>query len=452
MYKVLNCIIRRNHQLYDYLDVMSHNACNLYNAALFRERQMMTSRDKERSELQELQREVIKEVEYALPLMHQKRKVPPSGVLNYAFLNDVMHINLNADYMAMTAHARENVLKHVVHDISSYFDALKSYKKDASSFTGRPRLPRYKHKQGKLTFTMSNQECVIKTNSKGNYQCKLPKTKVVVPLGKKVPGRLIEVHVTPMSENYQMSFVFDDGLEGPNVKKETKRIASIDIGVDNLMAVTNNVEQPSLLIKGLPIKSVNQMYNKAIASIVSNHTLSTKQKFRPTKQFNAVTMNRNNRIKDYLFKTVKYFMAWCVENRIDTIVIGKNNLWKQESDMGKRNNQTFVQMPFGQLIKMIEYSAERVGIKTIEQEESYTSKASYLDGDDIPVYRRETDVKYQFSGKRVKRGLYKSKDGRCINADLNGSANIMRKAFPLLASNINFESITTVRNAYTVLN
>ena len=112
MYKVLNCIIRRNHQLYDYLDVMSHNACNLYNAALFRERQMMTSRDKERSELQELQREVIKEVEYALPLMHQKRKVPPSGVLNYAFLNDVMHINLNADYMAMTAHARENVVNY----------------------------------------------------------------------------------------------------------------------------------------------------------------------------------------------------------------------------------------------------------------------------------------------------------------------------------------------------
>ncbi len=452
MYKVLNCIIRRNHQLYDYLDVMSHNACNLYNAALFRERQMMTSSNKDDSELKDLQREVIKEVEYALPLMHQKRKVPPSGVLNYYFLNDVMRLNQNPDYMVLPAHVRENVLKLVVHDISSCFDALKSYKKDSSSFTGRPQLPRYKHKKGKSTFTMSNQECVIKTNPKGNYQCKLPKTKIVVPLGKKVPGRLIEVHVTPIGEKYQMSFVFDDDQEKPSIKKESKRIASIDIGVDNLMAVTNNVNQPSLLIKGLPIKSVNQMYNKSIASIVSNHTLSTKKKFESTKRFNAVTMNRNNRIKDYLFKTVKYFMTWCVDNRIDTIVIGKNNLWKQESDMGKRNNQTFVQMPFGQLIKMIEYSAERVGIKTIEQEESYTSKASYLDGDDIPVYKKETDAKYQFSGKRVKRGLYKSKDGRCINADLNGSANIMRKAFPLLATNINFESITTIRNAYTVLN
>lgn len=452
MYKVLNCIIRRNHQLFDYLDDMSHRACNLYNAALFRERQMMTSSNKDDSELKDLQREVIREVEYALPLMHQKRKVPPSGVLNYYFLNDVMRLNHNPYYMSLPAHVRENVLKHVVHDISSYFDALKSYKKDASSFTGRPQLPRYKHKKGKSTFTMSNQECVIKTNSKGNYQCKLPKTKVVVPLGKKVPGKLMEVHVTPMSENYQMSFVFDDGIEEPTIKKESKRIASIDIGVDNLMAVTNNVNQPSLLIKGLPIKSVNQMYNKAIASIVSNHTLSTKKKFESTKRFNAVMMNRNNRIKDYLFKTVKYFMTWCVDNRIDTIVIGKNNLWKQESDMGKRNNQTFVQMPFAQLIKMIEYSAERVGIKTVEQEESYTSKASYLDDDEIPVYKKETENKYQFSGKRIKRGLYQAKDGRCINADLNGSANIMRKAFPLLATNINFESITTIRNAYTVLN
>ncbi len=452
MYKTLNCIVRKGQPLFEYLDVMSHRACNLYNAALFRERQIMTSRNKETSELKNHQIEVIQEVEYALPLMHKKRTIPSSGVLNYGFLNDVMRLNLNPDYMILPAHTRENVLKHVVHDISAYFDALKAYKKNTSSFTGKPQLPHYKHKHGVSTFTMSNQECVVKTNSKGNYQCKLPTTKIVVPLGKKIPGRLIEVHVTPTNGNYQMSFVFDDGNEAPICKKETSRIASIDIGVDNLMAITNNVNEPSLLIKGLPIKSVNQMYNKAIASIVSNHTLSTKQKFEATKKFNSVTLNRNNRIKDYLFKTVKYFMTWCVDNRIDTIVIGKNNLWKQESNIGKRNNQTFVQMPFVQLINMIKYSSERLGIKVIEQEESYTSKASYLDKDDIPVYKQESESKYQFSGKRIKRGLYQSKDGRCINADLNGSANIMRKAFPTLAKNINFESIVTIRNAYTVLN
>lgn len=448
MYKVLNCIVKKGQPLYDYLDVFSHRANNLYNAALFRERQMMTSRNKEESELSLLQKEIIQEVDYAMSLMKKKRTISSSGVLNYGFLYDVMKYNQNPDYLALPAHTREYVLKQVVHDISAYFDALKSYKANPSSFTGRPQLPHYKHKQGKTSFTMSNQECVVKTNKKGHYQCKLPATKIVVPLGKKVPGRLKEVHVSPMNGVYQISFVFDDGQVVPACVKETKRIASIDLGVDNLMAVTNNIGKPSMLIKGLPIKAVNQMYNKAIASIVSKHTLSTKEEFKATKRFNSITLNRNNRIKDYLFKTVKYFMSWCVENRIDTIVIGKNNLWKQETNVGKKNNQTFVQLPFAQLVQMIEYSAERNGIKTIEQEESYTSKASYLDADAMPVYKQETDEKYTFSGKRIKRGMYRSKDGRCINADLNGSANIMRKAFPKLSKNINFESITTIRNAY----
>ena len=138
MYKILNCMVGSKHPVFDYLDVMSHRACNLYNAALFRERQMMNSHNKEDSELKELQKEVIAEVEYALPLMHQKRIFPPLGVLNCGFLN--------ADCMSLLAHIRENVLKHVVHGISAYFNALKSYKKDTSSFTGRPQLPKYKHK------------------------------------------------------------------------------------------------------------------------------------------------------------------------------------------------------------------------------------------------------------------------------------------------------------------
>lgn len=452
MYRVMNCIINRNNLVYDYLDSMAHRANNLYNAALFRERQMMTSRNKDASMLNELQKEVIAEVEYAMPLMHRQRKVPASGVLNYGFLYDVMKLNCNPDYMALPAHTREYVIKQVVHDISAYFNAFKAYKANPSAFTGKPGLPHYKHKQGKTSFTMSNQECVIKKNQKGNYQCKLPTTRSVVSLGKKVPGKLREVHVTPVNGTYQVSMVFDDGQEAVPCKKESQRIAAVDIGVDNLMAVTNNIGQPSLLIKGLPVKSINQMYNKAVASIVSQHTLATKKKFEATRQFNAVTMNRNNRIKDYLFKAVKYFMRWCIDNRIDTVVIGKNNLWKQEADMGKRNNQAFVQMPFAQMIKMIAYSAERAGIRTVGQEESYTSKASYLDKDDIPVYKQDTKDKYSFSGKRIQRGMYRAKEGRCINADLNGSANIMRKAFPKLADNIDFDRITTVRNAYTILN
>jgi IS605 OrfB family transposase len=140
-----------------------------------------------------------------------------------------------------------------------------------------------------------------------------------------------------------------------------------------------------------------------------------------------LTMNRNYQVHDYMMKSARYIVNYCLTHEIGTIVIGYNPDWKREINTGKRNNQNFVQIPHGQLRNQLESLCERYGIKYVEQEESYTSKASFLDGDAIPVWKG-THQEVKFSGKRVKRGLYRANNGEMVNADVNGSANILRKS------------------------
>lgn len=429
MYKVRTVQVKHTSELYEWCHQMSLYANNLYNAALFRERQVMCSRNKTEEELSDNEKEVLKEIEEALPKMKQKRTIPASGVLPYVFLDDLMKTRKNPDYYAygFPVQTAQFVLKQVVHDIGSYFDSVRAYKANPSAFTGIPQFPHYKRKQGHTTFVLSNQDCVIRQNKKGNYVCKLPKTKVLVSLGKEVPGIFKEAHVTPMNGMYQMSFVFDDGKAVPNKTNIPERIIAVDPGVNNLMAVTNNCGLECLLYNGRPLKAINQKYNKQLATIMSETTKGSATKFVATSHSKRITQRRNNQIKDYMLKSAKHLVEWCVENRIDTIVLGKNAYWKQESKMDKTNNQNFIQIPHALLYTIIRYLAERNGIHVMIQEESYTSKASYLDRDDIPVYKKEEIEEYVFSGRRVKRGLYRSSTGRCINADLNGSANILRK-------------------------
>ena len=247
-----------------------------------------------------------------------------------------------------------------------------------------------------------------------------------------------------MHDRYKIVFIFDVEVPDIEVSEEHKRIAAVDFGVDNLMAVTNNIGAECLLYKGNIIKSFNQYYNKKVSKIMSEEmnkpscpkNKDGNPKFVPTK---PITL---------LFKEItKYKTSYdrlshhcIVRGRIDTIVLGVNKYWKQEVNMGNVNNQNFVQIPFAYLRSVISYKASEHGISIIEQEESYTSKASFLDNDPIPVYKEGDNTKHTFSGKRKPtrykgmykkdgfRGLYISSDGTIINSDLNGSANILRRA------------------------
>ena len=452
MYCSRNVFILSDHPAYNYLSHISHCANDLYNAALFRERQLMSSSKKEVKDYSENEREVRNEFDLAVPYMKRSRVIPRSGFVSYAFLEEEMRVTRNPDYYndGLPVQTAQNVIKHVCNNLRAFFEAQRAYSRDPSKFTARPQLPGYKHKGGLSSFDITNQDCVIRQNKKKHYVAKLPLTRETISLGKDIPGILKEVHVTPVNGRFQVSFVFDDGVAEPCLNERPERIAAIDLGVDNLMAVTNNCGLENLLYKGGVIKSVNRNYNKRIADIVSKQTKGSTDKFNPTEEYYQITNRRNDRIKDQLLKTGKHFITWCVENRIDTIVIGKNRFWKQEINIGKASNQKFVQIPFEQLRNILAWQASRHGITIIEQDESYTSKASFTDNDVIPDYSTGEIVSCVFKGKRVKRGLYQTGSGTLINADLNGAANILRKAFPeafFTGVYPDFQNIRVIRHA-----
>jgi len=202
--------------------------------------------------------------------------------------------------------------------------------------------------------------------------------------------------------------------------RKPERIASIDLGVNNLATVTSNVFSP-VIINGKPLKSINQFSNKEIAKAQS---LLPKDVY-TSKRIAFLYGKRYLKIQDYLHKAGKQLVNYLVSQTIDLLIIGKNHGWKQNTRLSKVNNQKFVQIPFSRFAQILEYLCEEQGINVVYQEESYTSKASFLNNDEIPVFGEPTDM--AFSGKRVQRGLYKTVNGDMINADVNGSYNIMKK-------------------------
>ena len=198
------------------------------------------------------------------------------------------------------------------------------------------------------------------------------------------------------------------------------RVVAIDIGVENLATLTTNIGEKPIIVKGKILKSVNQFYNKVRADL---QKLYSKEGIFDSRRLRRLTQKRNNQVKDYLHKASRGIIDYCVLHRIGTIVIGKNDYWKQSVDLGKKINQQFVCIPHSRFIDMLKYKAHEVGIEVLLTSEEYTSLCSLLDFESI-----ERHTKY--AGKRVSRGLFKSKEKIVINADVNGSGNILRKALP----------------------
>lgn len=435
MHSATQICVKPGSEFYPYFDTIAALCNNLRNAALYRTRQVLTMVEKPFDKLTANELEVYNEIAFALPKMGNRYKMPVKGkqFLNYNFLDALLKVTKNPDYFAvgLPKHTAQQVLKEVVKNMKSFYAGIRKHKKDPAAFTGKVKLPRYGEKGGKHTAVFSNQECVIYDikNKPGFHEIKFPGIKKRLYIADMpLRGRLKQITVSPSHGNFVISLIFDDGKAVP-VTRPPHRMVGIDLGVDNTAAITNNLGLPCLLFKGGVLKSINQLYNKKMAAIQSEQTKGTDKKFAMTKEAHDLCIWRNNRIEDTINKIGSSIVAWCYGNNVDTIVIGHNTRWKQNANMGKKNNQTFVQLPLYKLILSITYRAERCGIRVINREESYTSKASFLDNDVIPTYGKE-DENYKFSGKRIKRGLYKAADGTVINADLNGSANILRKEFP----------------------
>ena len=205
--------------------------------------------------------------------------------------------------------------------------------------------------------------------------------------------------------------------------KKNDRVASIDIGLENLFTIAFNYNKKGISIKGTKLKAINQYFNKEKARLQS--MLPNKQY--ASKFINQLLYKRTEQLRNYIGYYTNKLIEILRTERILKLVVGYNKGWKQEINIGSKNNQSFVNIPFRKILDILRYKLEDNGIEYKEQEESYTSKASYLDNDEIPIYKEETN-EIKFNGRRIKRGIYKSKQGKIINADLNGALNILKKS------------------------
>ncbi|MBA3920750.1 MAG: IS200/IS605 family element transposase accessory protein TnpB [Nostocaceae cyanobacterium] len=381
-------VIKSNHSAYSKIDEMCFASKSLYNSAIFNVRQAF--------------------------FFGGKRQVPAYESL-YHLMKD------SEEYKALPAKLSQQVFKLVAQNWTAFFAALKEFYLDPSKFKKKPKPPGYLNKDGRFCLVFTEQATSKK--QLGKSLIKLSSIdycfETSVILGN--VNKYCQSRIVPKLDHYVLEIIYE--VANTEIKPGDS-IAAIDFGVNNLMAITSNVPgfQP-VLINGRPLKSTNQFYNSKRATIQSRSRLKTNMRL---KKF---TTSRNHIVKDYLHRASTFVINLLAEVGINKLVLGKNKGWKDSINIGRKNNQNFVQIPHAQLIDILTYKGAVKGIDVVIQEESYTSKSSFLNKDFIPTYN-EKPQGWKPSGKRVKRGLYVTNNGIALNADVNGSYNILVKAFP----------------------
>ena len=237
--------------------------------------------------------------------------------------------------------------------------------------------------------------------------------------------KIKQIQIIPKFNARFFEILYTYEIQEENIKLNTNNALAIDLGVNNLCTCITNTGK-SFIIDGRKLKSINQFFNKQNAKLQS---IKDKQNIKKqTKKQYLISNKRKNRVDDYINKTCRYIINYCLVNNIGTLVIGYNQSFQNKINLGRKNNQIFTQLPFGKIREKLEYLCKRYNINYILQEESYTSKASFFDNDELPIYNADNRQTYEFSGKRIKRGLYQTKNNYLFNADCNGALNILRKS------------------------
>nr|WP_244422471.1 transposase [Ktedonobacter racemifer] len=300
---------------------------------------------------------------------------------------------------------------------------MEAYREDSSAFTGRPKIPGYKDKAKGRFLLIYEKKALGKRAFKRTG--KLVPSGLPIEIATQITWEAIrQVRIVPRADGYMVEVVYEQEIQPAAVNQRLR--AAVDVGVNVLAAITS--DKPGFvprLVSGKPLKSLNQFYNKQRAK--QQQRLAHENRYTSC-HLDRVTTKCNRRVDAYLHTASRRIIDLLVSEGIGTLVIGKNPLWKQDVTMGHRNNQQFVQLPHARFIEQLTYKAHLVGVRVILQEESYTSKASFLDGDPIPTYESNAAEKPVFSGRRLARSWYRARDGRLIHADINGAYNILRKS------------------------
>lgn len=420
-YRVTQRIISSDDLLYPYFDDLCRKSKLLYNAALFRVRNIFTGYDKEHRTENEV--EVFQEVallQRSYPNMHVRR------VISYTHLEKMMRVTENPDFFSgLPRQTAQQMVKQSVTDFKNWLASLREYKKHPEKYLGKPKMPRYK-KSDLTTVIITNQDAVLYRDDIG-MSLKLPLQKQRLYFSNLSSDPVLkEVKIKP----YYGRFLLCLTLEEPDVAFDPSgsHVCAIDLGTDNFAAIVCD-DYSSAIYKGGAVLSKIQWFHKQRAKYVSIITKGHEKKHAVSKRLRDLSFHYANFVKDQCHKISRSIIDSCMEHQCGTLILGVNLLWKQRSNMNKINNQNFVSMPITLLRTMITYKALNAGIRIIEQEESYTSKADLIANDRIPTYGVD-DKDASFSGKRIKRGLYRCSNGMILNADCHAAANIMRKAIP----------------------
>ena len=340
---------------------------------------------------------------------------------NYTLLKN------SPNYKALNSNMAQQILKEVDGSFKSFFGLLKLVKQGKYAFTDC-KLPYYLPKDGYTTliigFVRLNGNKLILPFS-NSFKKTHKSVEITIPpilLDKTIK----EIRIIPKANArfFEIQYIYEAECIQRNLN--TNNALALDLGINNLVTAVSNIGK-SFIIDGKRLKSINQWFNKENTRLQS---IKDKQHFgrKPTNRQKAAAHNRNNKVNDYMNKTARKVIDYCIHNDIGTLVVGYNETFQRNSHMGKQNNQNFVNIPYGQLRNKLEYLCKLNEIVFVKQEESYTSKSSFWDRDNIPVYNADNPKEYPFSGRRLQRGLYKTASGKTINADVNGALNIMRKS------------------------
>ncbi|BAY43839.1 transposase [Scytonema sp. HK-05] len=378
-------IIKSGHRFFEQIDALCFASKNLYNAANYIIRQ---------------------------------NYIFGWGYLNYNKMHSYM--KTHETYRYLPRKVSQQILMVLDRNWKSFFACVQEYKSHPDKFKASPAMPKYKDKAKGRNLLIYTIQAISKPGLVSG-RVKLSGTNIDFPTH--VANQVCQVRIVPKCDCYVIEVIYEQQESTPVNSHES---AAIDLGLNNLATLTSNQKGfVPLLINGRPLKSINQFFNKRKAALQSK--LSRKRQ--TSVRIQRLTRKRNLHIDNYLHNSSRFLVDHLVEKQIGTLVIGKNNLWKQEINLGKRNNQNFVTVPYSRFIEMLTYKCQLAGIMVVVTEESYTSKSSFLDFDPIPTYGHVTDSP-SFSGKRISRGLYRTSGNRFINSDVNGSYNILRKAIP----------------------
>ena len=379
-------LIRPSHELYRILDDLTFKAKNLYNHGLYLYRQSY----------------------------FEHKKNPEKSTLTWRDIDKSLRQQGHEDIRALPSKVANAVLKNLGETVSSYWKLVRLKRK--GGLAQNPKLPGYLHKtEGRYPASFNYQTFGSKRGS--NRELILCPKGINLPIPTKVDNPK-QVRIVPKHNNFIIEVIYDAEERAP---KRTSRYAGIDLGVDNFATITFSTQNKPLIIKGLELKSINQGYNR----LISKAQLLLPGPQKTSKSIHRLWSRRSWTLQTKIHQITAFLTALFDEMQIETVFIGKNTNWKQNLPFGKAVKQRFAYLPYETFIEQLRYKCQLRGISVIVQEESYTSKASFLDNDDIPVYGEIENPK--FSGRRIMRGLYRTSDGQLINADVNGSYNILRK-------------------------